>query len=118
MNKKEIIRITNDLAMSSTRFSNILGWHKNGNALNVDQLEIIGLQQHALIRELLDAIEDGGIGTDWSEHECMRHDDARESERTKFWQKHAITMAEEEEKAAKLENERRKQEIERNKYTN
>jgi hypothetical protein len=35
----------------------------------------------------------------------------------KFWEQHAITLAEEEEKAAKLENERRKQEIERNKYT-
>jgi hypothetical protein len=117
MNENEIIRIANDLAMTNTRLSNILGWHDRGNALSVNELEHIGMQQHALIGELLKAIEDGGIETGWAKHECTRHDDERESERTKFWQNHAITMAEEEEKMAKLENERRKQEIERNKYS-
>jgi hypothetical protein len=117
MDECKVSRITNELATLNTRFSNILGWHSRGNALNVGELESIGMEQHKLIKEMLDVLEGDGIKTGWKMHECSQHDDAHEAEREKFWARHAITMAEEEEKMVKLENERRKQELERDKYT-
>jgi hypothetical protein len=128
MNKREIQNVANEMSKLNCKLSKRLNEENDGLISFVDDIYSIKEEWFKLIQDLLASIECGDSTIPaphgwnqggWKHSEkCWKHDDdARINEKMKFWEQHAITLAEEEEKAAKLENERRKQEIERNKYT-